>query len=465
MNNLAKATRDWLSIKALVPSLHLLHMARPSISPGRSVFFEGLRFRRGAAAWSTERKMEWVLQRLRFSLRRAYRETIYYHELFDRIGFDPRADFSFEDFSRLPALGREDVHRAGRRLISSVIPQEHLRRDATGGSSGTPTEIWMGPEERGWRESGGESFMRRLGLPIGTRIGYFWGHHLDPTATDNLRDRINCFVTNVKTFNCFRLSPEVFECYHQEFERWRPTCIVAYAGALGHFAEYLLEHGYRPSYPTRCLVTGAEKLIPYHRRLVEAAFGRPVHERYGSRDIGYIAYQMNPARSHEFDIDWAHLLLEPETEGEESSILITKLHADGMPMIRYRIDDVGRFPKESRLGHPTFTLREVVGRVTDGVWLPDGRWIHGIEFPHLMKDHPVREFMLLQRQDYSVQLMIVPKSGFGEENRRQIEDVVTANLTGLDIKIELVTQVPRTKANKWRPVVSEVMVKKEESRS
>src|SRR5262249_14111993 len=83
MNNLAKATRDWLSIKALVPSLHLLHMARPSISPGRSVFFEGLRFRRDAVTWSLKLKMEWVLRQLRFTLRRAYRETIYYRELFD----------------------------------------------------------------------------------------------------------------------------------------------------------------------------------------------------------------------------------------------------------------------------------------------------------------------------------------------------------------------------------------------
>jgi hypothetical protein len=73
-----------------------------------------------------------------------------------------------------------------------------------------------------------------------------------------------------------------------------------------------------------------------------------------------------------------------------------------------------------------------------------------------MKDHPVREFMLLQRPDYSVQLMIVPKNGFREESRRQIENVVTANLPGLEVKVELVEQVPRTRANKWRPVVSEV---------
>jgi phenylacetate-coenzyme A ligase PaaK-like adenylate-forming protein len=464
MINLPRVARDWLSIKALVPSLHFIQSARPSISPGRAAYFEGSHFRREAAAWSLDQKREWMLRRLRFSLRRAYRETIYYHELFNRIGFDPRADFSFDDFSRLPALGREDVHRAGRRLISGAVPPDRLRRDATGGSSGTPIEIWMGPEERGWRESGGESFMRRLGLPIGTRIGYFWGHHLDPATTESFRDRINCFIANVKTFNCFRLSPEIFERYHQEFERWRPTCIVAYAGALGHFAEYLIERGYRPNYPSLCLVTGAEKLIPYHRRLIETAFGRPVHERYGSRDVGFIGYQMDPARPHDFEIDWADLLLEPETEGEKSSILITKLHADAMPMIRYRIDDVGRFQRGSCPGHPTFALSEVMGRVTDGVRLPDGRWVHGIEFPHLMKDYPVREFMLLQHKDYSVRLMIVPKNGFGEESRRQIENIVTANLPGLDVKIELVEQVPRTKANKWRPVVSEVMVTKGESR-
>ena len=463
--NLQRAARDWLSIKALAPSMRLLHMARPSIRPGRAVFYEGLRFRQEAAAWSQDRKREWILRRLRFTTRRAYRETVYYRELFDGIGFDPMAEFSFEDFSRLPALDREDVRRAGQGLVSGEIPPDQLRRDATGGSSGTPTEIWMGPEERGWRESAAENFMRRLGMPIGTRIGYFWGHHLDPVATDSLRIRIICFIDNVRSFNCFRLSPEVFEDYHREFERWRPTCIVAYAGALGHFAEYLLERGYRPNYPTRCLITGAEKLIPHHRRLIETVFGLPVHERYGSRDVGYIAYQMDPSRSHDFEIDWADLLLEPETEEEESSILVTKLHADGMPMIRYRIDDVGRFPKGSRPGRPAFVLHEVVGRVTDGVRLPDGRWVHGIEFPHLMKDYPVREFMLLQRKDYSVQLMIVPKNGFSEESRRQIENIVTANLPGLDVKIELVDQVPRTRANKWRPVVSEVMVTKEGAQS
>jgi phenylacetate-CoA ligase len=460
MHHVARAARDWLSIRALVPTTHLLHLARPSRSPTRSAYFEGMRFRRQATGWSLDRKTAWMLDRVRVAVRRAYRDTAYYRDLFDRVGFDPRAEFTFDDLARLPVLGREEVHEAGRRLVSTAVPPDQLQRDATGGSSGTPTEIWLGPEERGWRESAGETFMERLGLPMGTRIAGFWGHHLDPSTTDSLRMRLHGFITNAKTFNCFRLSPEVFEDYHRQFERWRPTCIIAYAAALGHLAEYVLEHGYRPSYPTRCLITGAEKLVPEHRRAIEAAFGKPVHERYGSRDVGYIAYQMDPDRTHDFDIDWADLLIEPETLDSRSSILVTKLHADGMPMIRYRIDDVGQFPRGARPGHPTFTLHEVVGRTTDGVRLRDGRWVHGIELPHLLKDHPVREFQLHQRADYSVHLSLVPKAGFGDEHLRTITNVLAANLPGLELTVALVDGVPRTKANKWRPVITDVPMTK-----
>ena len=458
--HVVRAARDWLSVGVLVPATYVVHLTRPSRSPTRRAYFEGLRFRREAAEWSRDHKTDWMLERLRFVVRRAYEETRYYRETFDRVGFDPRANFGFDDFARLPVLGREEVQQAGPALISSAVAADQLRRDATGGSSGTPTEIWMGPAERGWRESANEWFMQRLGMPVGTRIAGFWGHHLDPSTTDSLRMRLYGLINNTKTFNCFRISDEILDNYHQRFERWRPTCIVAYAGALGHLAEYVLDRGYRPSYPTRCLITGAEKLLPHHRRAIEEAFGKPVHERYGSRDVGSIGYQMDPSRSHDFELDWADVVVEPETAGDAATILVTKLHADGMPMIRYRIDDLGRFPSDSRPGYPTFTLHEVVGRTTDGVCLPDGRWVHGIEFPHLLKDHPVREFLLHQRPDYSVRLMIAPKKGFADENLRAIKRIVTANLPGLDFDVVLVDEVPHTRANKWRPVITEVPARK-----
>jgi phenylacetate-CoA ligase len=259
------------------------------------------------------------------------------------------------------------------------------------------------------------------------------------------------------------MSPDTLERYHAEFERLRPAGIVAYASALGHLAEHILERGYKPRYPTCSLVTGAEKLLPAYREKIETAFGRPVHERYGSRDAGLIGFQLTPRDTLDYTIDWANIFVEPESDELNAPILITKLHADGMPMIRYRIGDAARFPKGSHPGSPCFSLPEVLGRMTDRVWLPSGQWINGIQLPHLLKDHPVREFMFHQRADYSVLLKIVPKDNFSTDNRRAIQETVSANLPGLDVRLELVDDIPRTKANKWRPVLTEVLMNKEDA--
>jgi len=458
MRDLKDKAHELLSRGVLLPLVRWQRAARPSRHAPLRAYREGMRLRERALGWGVEERREWVLRRLRFAVRRAARDTDYYGELFREAGFDPETDFGFDEFARLPVLEREDVRRAGHTLVSRTLAESDLKKDATGGSTGEPTEIWLGPEERGWAESGIEFSMRRAGVPPGTSTGFLWGHHLDPVARETRLERFHDFAQNVRWFDCFRLSPEVLEQYHRAFERWRPACVVAYANALSSLAEHVLERGggRRPGYPRKCFVTGAEKLLPAQRERIEEAFGRPIHERYGSRDAGLMAFQYEPRRTLDYEVDWANIFVEPETAGEDSAILITKLHADGMPLIRYRVGDVGRFHEGSQPGTPSFVLREVIGRVTDRIWLPDGRWVHGIQLPHMMKDYPVREFMFTQHADYSIGLKIVPRNGFGEESRRRILATLADNLPDLPVTIELVKDIPRTKANKWRPVVSEV---------
>ncbi len=456
MPALVAKMHDLLSEHVFVPSMRLRRLIKPGQRPAIRAYYAGMRFRRETADWSEERKRQWILERLRFVVRRAARETLYYSELFKRTGFDPDVDFSFDDFARLPILEREEMRQAGRELVSCVVPANLLRKDATGGSTGVPTEVWKGPEEIGWGESAIDYFMERIEVPVGARTAYFWGHNLDPVARDSWRARLYDFQMNVRWFDCFRLSPEVLNRYHHEFESWRPACIIAYASALGSLAEHVIDCGYHPNYPAKCFVTGAEKLMPKHREMIERAFSCPVHERYGGRDVGMIGFQLEPASTLDYTIDWANVLIEPETSDAVSSILVTKLHADGMPMIRYRVGDLGRFPEGSRPGYPTFALREVLGREMDRIWLPEGRWVHSVELPHLMKDHPVREWMLFQRADYSVEVRIVTANGFGQRNRDEILSTLRSNLPGVRVTLEEVNEIPRTQANKLRPVVSEI---------
>ena len=452
----ARYIRDGLSKYVLTPVGPVQRFARSTTRPTIRAYFAGLRFRSEAETWDLTQRQQWMLNRLRFTLRYAYQQTSFYRERFDDLGFDPFSDFTFDDFATLPVLSREDVHKRGKDLLASSVPVDQRLRDATGGSTGVPTEIWLGPNERGWQESGSVYFFQRLGVAQGARTGLLWGHHLDPKKPTSLRERVVAFVNNTYWFDCMRLSPEILESYHHEFQRWRPTCIIAYASALGQLAEHVSNRNEKPHYPTRCFVTGAEKLWSRHRELVSRVFGRPVHERYGARDTGFLAMQLEPNRNLHFTVDWPKSFIEPEHEGPESPVLITKLQADAMPMIRYRVGDLARFPSSSKPGHPAFTIEEVLGRSTDRLWLPDGRWISGIQIPHLLKDYAVREFLLYQRSDYSVELQIVPEARFDGGKQEEVLKLLGLNLPGLQISIKLTDVIPRSAANKWRPVISEI---------
>ena len=447
---------DGLSVHVLTRLWRVQGFLRPSTSPALRAYQRGIRFRRHAASWDRPRRRRWILERLRYTVRYAYEQTAFYREQYDQLGFDPYSDFSFDDFATLPVLTRQDVQVRAKKMLAHSVSLSQLRKDATGGSTGQPAEIWLGPNERGWALSCSEWFRSQLGVPEGTPTGLLWGHNLDPQASSSLRDRWTDFRSNTYWFDCMRLSPQTLEEYHQEFQRWQPACIIAYASALGYLAEYVTAQGYTPNYPTKCFITGAEKLWSRHRDLIGTAFRVPVHERYGARDVGPLGMQMNPTRTLAFTLDWPTCFVEPESDAPESPILITKLQADGMPMIRYRLGDVAHFPTGSRPGHPAFELKEVIGRITDRVWLSDSGWISGIQIPHLLKDYPIREFLLLQRLDYSVELQIVPQPGFDEDMRSEILQTLSANLPGLRLLIKLTDSIIRNKGNKWRPVISEV---------
>lgn len=440
------------------PGRQLARALRPEQRAAYRAFRAGMTFRRSAQRWSADRRREWMLVQLRSTVRYAHASTPFYRARFAAAGFDPSANFSFADYAALPILDRSDISDAGDRIISTAVPQDRLREDATGGSTGTPTRLWKGPLERGWSESGIEFFMRRIELPTGSRIGYLWGHHLDPMTRASLRDRVEDHLNNVRWFDCLRLEPELLDAYHRDLQLWRPRALIAYASALAPLAEAATRAGTPPAYPSVGFVTGAEKVLPHHRELVEQVFARPVYERYGSRDGGLVGFQTDPRRSLDFEIDWANAYIEAETDEPTASLLITKLHADGMPMLRYRIGDLARFPDDTSPGTPALFLHEVVGRAVQRLWLPTGGWVHGLGFPHLFKDFPVRDFQVAQAEDLSVEVRLVATAGFGEAHEIEIKRLLRANLPGVPITLQLVSDIPRSKANKWQPVVSAVRV-------
>lgn len=448
--------RDAVSARIVWPMAQVAHAVVSGERRTLGWYRRGLAFREAARGWSDARREDWQLGALRHAVRGAFDTTPFYRRLWREAGFDPRHDFGYDDFARLPVVTRADLQDAGADVLSAAVSPRDRRRDATGGSTGRPLVIWTGPEERGWRASGSETFFRRLGVPTGTRTALLWGHHLDPVARGSLAARLVDAAANREWLEAFRLSPERLLDYHHRLQAARPACIVAYASALADLAAVVAEAGGgAPGYPRRCFVTGGEKLHASQRELVERVFNKPVHERYGSRDVGNMAFQYRRSADALLEVDWALVHLEPATGDAVAPIVATKLHGDAMPLIRYAVDDVAEFPPGSRPGHPALTLRAVLGRAVDRIVLPGGAWVHGHEFPHLLKDFPLRDYQVAQGRDLGVEVRLVPRREFTPDHRTAIERTLRANLPGLALRVVEVEAIARTAANKWRPVVSE----------
>lgn len=419
--------------------------------------FASERFRRAAWEWPDERRAEWVLQALRHTVARAAAGSSFYRLRVEAAGIDPTT-MDFDAFAALPVLSREAVAEYGDAILTVDPADPAVRRDSTGGSSGQPTTVWKGPEERAWEEGGSNFFLRRHQIRRGARRALLWGHHLDARTTEGWRARLGALALNSTWLDIFRLSPELLLDHHRRLNRIRPEYVVAYAGALAELAAVVEHSGIAPAYPRVAFVTGAEKVHQHERARIERVFGVPVLERYGSRDVGLMAFQANRDAAQGFEVDWANMLLEPETTDPESPILVTKLHADAFPMIRYRVGDLARFDGGARPGFPAFRLQEVLGREVEMVRIGPDRWLSGVNFPHFFKDFPVADFQVYQGTDAAVEVRLVPtdQAAWTEATHERFRAGLDTVLAGTAHSVRFVEEIARTAANKRRPVISEL---------
>ncbi len=140
------------------------------------------------------------------------------------------------------------------------------------------------------------------------------------------------------------LTEQSLDEFHSALLRHRPRIIQAYARSAVLFARYLETRGLTPHRP-RAIVTSAESLDDDDRTLLERTFGCPVFNRYGCREVSVIASECAAHTGLHVMAEGLYLEIEtptgPAKPGEVGSILVTDLLNVAMPLIRYRIGDMG----------------------------------------------------------------------------------------------------------------------------
>jgi len=333
---------------------------------------------------------------------------------------------------------------------------------STGGSSGQPVRFI---QSRHYLDAATGRGMRTLawsGWQPGARTAFIWGGPTELRAADTYRQRFKELITNRRLFDAFRADDARYDAWLDTLVRWRPEFIIGYASALVGLSERAAATGI--ALPTlRAVFSTAERLLPEHRARIVGAFGAPVRDQYGSREIQALAAECSHGTMHAY-LDSAVLELGAPI-GDARPILVTQLDNPAMPLIRYENGDLSQWtadpPGTCPCGLIYPALDGIRGRMTDLFHFPGGRIVHGEYFTHLMYDITgVRAFQFRQDRTGGITLYLVLA---GNVDQARITSTLHQRLSGLlveigataAVSIKVAEEIPPVGEGKFRFTISE----------
>lgn len=234
--------------------------------------------------------------------------------------------------------------------------------------------------------------------------------------------------------------------------------MTGYAVSYYLLGKFILDAGIDVP-PLRAIITTSEKLTPEMREVMEKAYRCKIFEEYSTVENVLFASECEAGQLHVSpDAGVVEILrpdgskCEPGEIGEVVATCLTRLH---QPLVRYRLGDLAAWDeKPCPCGRSMPVIKEVVGRLEDVVIGPDGRQLvrfHGIftHQPHII------EGQIIQESLNRICVKIVPTDNFSEVDKINVIDRVHQRLGDqVEVVVELVQDIERTKSGKFKAVVS-----------
>ncbi|MGK3969641.1 phenylacetate--CoA ligase family protein [Sorangium sp. So ce118] len=402
-------------------------------------------------------------RRMLAALHFAEQNVPFYRARFAEHGVRVASVKSPEDLLRLPVLTRADLRAHAPELLAESFVGR-LYSSGTGGSTGEPVQFRFDHRTYERRVAAAMRSDGWAGARLGDRELHLWGTQLGETLAHKAKRSVHEAILRKKMISAFDLSDQRLAALLDEIARYRPQLIVGYTSALYQAARYALSEGRALPAP-RGVVTSAERLFAHQREAIERAFGAPVFDRYGCRELMLIAAECERHAGKHINMEGVYVELLRDGRhappGEAGEVVVTDLICRSMPLIRYKNQDVAiaaGAPCACGRGLPM--LASVEGRVLDLLVGPDGQLLAGELFPHLIKDQPtIARYQVYQDRRRAITVRLVPGKGFQPETARLIERTVRQHLgERAEVSVELVDDIPLTSSGKHRVTLSEVPV-------
>ena len=361
-----------------------------------------LRHLRATQFWPREKVRQYQWEKLQKLLRHAYANVPYWRRVLDACGATPADLRTPDDFRRLPVLTKPLIRANIVDMIARPLPPEDLLPNATGGSTGEPLQLYQDRQYLRWAHAARmRGWYEIAGCRQGDRCAVLWGDVREVHSDFSLKERLKeIFQYGTVTLNSFNLSQQRM----RKFLRWcrwfRPKLLLGYVTAIDEFAAFLDEN--HLSFPAlRGIVLCAETVYPDVQANIERVFRAPSYNTYGGREVSMIAMECAAKNGLHEVSENNYVEFEPiDLPGYPGAgnLLVTNLNNYAMPLLRYRIGDIGvPSTREScDCGRGLPLIAQVIGRTTEVFEFYDGTKIAGEMFIHLMKEFPLKEYQFIQ---------------------------------------------------------------------
>jgi phenylacetate-CoA ligase len=211
----------------------------------------------------------------------------------------------------------------------------------------------------------------------------------------------------------------------------------------------------------RLAFSTAEAISPMAREVIADSFGCDLRNIYGSSEMSWVAWECEKGSMHIHPstlVEVVDTVGTPLGKGKEGGLLVTPLWKRTMPLIRYRIGDMGSLGGKCSCGRGTQTLASISGRDDDYITLPSGVRVSARSF-NIMDDVPgLREYQIVQEEIDLIVFRYRPSSPLSDAWRKEIAARITRSCLGERMKIELQERnmIERENRGKLRTVISKV---------
>jgi phenylacetate-CoA ligase len=394
------------------------------------------------------RALQWT--RVRALVAHAHARVPFYRERWSALGFDLDDFRSLDDLGRLPSLEKCDVRDQATRIRAEGAPGRLVERK-TSGSTGVPVVIYAEPAARDQWVAARMRALEWWDIEPGDRRVTL----ISRQALGRDRWLKQYWIANTLEYSAMDLSDVTLHRLTARLADPGVRAMLGYPSSLAYLARYIESSGLPPPAGLRLVITTGEVLFDDVRALLRRVFRCPVATEYGSSETGHVAGECPYGRLH---IAAENVLVEADAAGE---LLLTDLTNFAMPLIRYRIGDLGRLGEPCSCGRGLPVLALEMGRIEDLVVLPDGRrldaGIFGVVVDELTKLRvPFRQFHVIQHAVNRFEVLIAGGSGLDGVSGAVARRLVEALGASVTVTVRAVDTIPPERTGKRRKFISHV---------